>query len=66
MSKFMKVIKISLYLIMIVGVATSCIGLIGFTASFFFDLDPNLYRKIVALGLDSSIPAMVLIMWNER
>ena len=66
MSNFMKVIKIAFYLILIVGFSVSCVGLVGFTASFFFELDSDFYRRIVALGLDASIPAMVLIMWNER
>ena len=66
MSIFMKVVTILLYLIMIAGLTFSCIGLIGFTASFFFDLDRELYRKIVEQGLDTFIPAMVMIMWNNR
>ena len=66
MSKFTKVLTILLYLFLIGGLVFSCLGIIGFTASFFFDLDRELYRKIVEQGVGTFIPAMVLIMWNER
>lgn len=66
MGKFLKFVTVILYLGVIAGLAFSCVGLLGFTASFFFDLDREIYRDIVAKGIDIFIPAMVVIMWNER
>lgn len=66
MSKLLKILTICLYMLLIAGLVFTCLGLAGFTASFYFDLDRELYRKIVSLGVDTFIPAMVLIMWNER